>query len=783
MIKKSLLFSVVLSLILLTAGSLSAQTSQADSAAKALSRLENFSTTVREQVLLPENNPFSLAHVISRVASSPLALADFVKKRIALEPYFGILRGSAGTLAAGAGNDWDRAVLLHELLALAGYKSRFIIIERTEDEMKNAIEAFLQRKDSCDAFEFDQSVSEKDLPPPSAIFRQFGFDPGTRVLLAKKNAEYWRETLDQAGVMTAKSAAELENVLEKSGLQEIPDYEEWHGRLAGKVRQTVLIEILNDDQIKPLCLDPLISEIDKERLAEAEKNAEVPEELRAALTLRLILQTGKPDELQNQTILEHSQFAGNLFNQPIQLQIAPVFEHPEKKPAQTWSGQEWAANLAGFSSFQALLYLDDKVITSDIFDLSGKTSVKASDPTVDNASQIGNTAQGLWGSMMGGSDEDSEADSDSEPKVLEAILFEVEMMIPGEETILQRRILYGRLRKHVSPVCTIDLLVNESPIRPHVTAWMALEAFAANAPTLVSVIRSTDPQRFSNADGLKRFPQMLHNWLGGRIALAGRALRQNPDLVWLPGPACIMKAVSLKIASSAQEVTTEVALDVAFDLQTFVPRHKNAVKQAFSANIALGFAETALEAVLLGQKNPSAVIGGPVADWQAARTAGEPAKVFPADFSEEDMAENFTELARRAISEHESGKLVISSRPKKSRTWWSINPVTGRTLGRGDGGQGQAFTEYNKGLKASMDNLKCMLAVMKGQLQGKNPNSNAAGWIGCITQADNPGTYVGAAGGVMGLSRIKSTSEIGDVIAKVGDCLAGAWEVYQMAAE
>lgn len=780
---KSLTSSVVLAIILLTALSLSAQPASADPAAKALARLENFAATVREQVLLPENEPFSPAQVIGRVGSSPMALADFVKNRIALEPYSGIQRGSAATLAAGAGNDWDRAVLLHELLALAGYSSRFILVDRSEDEMENAIAAFLQRKSPCEAFAFDRSVSEKDLPPPSAIFKQFGFDAKKRILLAQKNAEYWGETLDQAGTMTAKSATEVENVLTKSGLLEIPDFEEWHGRLLGKVRQTVLIEILNENSLKPLCLDPLIPSIDEERLAEAEKFEEVPEEFKATLTLRLILQTGKPDDLQNKTILEYSQAAGKLFHQPIQLQIAPVFEHPEKKPAQNWTAQEWAVNLAGFSSFQALLYLDDKIMTSDIFDLNGKTSIEVSDPNIDNAGQIGNAAQGLWGGMMTGGGDEPEADSESEPKVLEAIVFELEMMIPDEEPILQRRILYGRLRSQVSPVCTIDLLVNESPIRPHVTAWMALEAFAANAPALVSVIRSTDPQRFASAAGLKRFPQMLHNWLSGRIALAGRSLRQNPDLAWLPGPACVMKAVSLKVASGSQEVSAEVALDVAFDLQTLVPRHKTAVKQAFAANIALGFAETALEAVLLGQKDPNAATGGPVADWQAARTAGELPKIFAADFAAEDIAENFTELAGQAIAEHETGKLVISPRQKNSRTWWSIDPVSGRTLGRGDGGQGQAMTEYNKALKASMDNLKCMLGVMKGKLQGKDPNANAAGWMGCITQADNPGSYVGAAGGVMSLSKIKDTAEAGDIIAQVGDCLAGAWEVYQLATE
>ncbi|MBU1105987.1 MAG: hypothetical protein KKB51_04905 [Candidatus Riflebacteria bacterium] len=586
-------------------------------------------------------------------------MAEFVKNGIALEPYSGILRGPAGTIAARTGNDWDRAALPHALLASAGYRSRFLVIERTEDEMRTAIKEFLQRRNTCKVYELDLPVSEKELPPPSAIFRQFRFSQQNRILLAEKNAENWRQTLNQAGDIVATTASEAEAILFKTGFTEVPDFEEWHGRLLGKVRQTVLVELLDIDFPKTFCLDPLMAEITQERLAETEVFEEIPEELRAKLVMRIILQTGTPDALQDKTILEHAQFAGTLFHQPIQLQISPVYEHPEKKPAQTWTPEEWAANLAGFSKFQAVLYLNEKMMTSEIFDLSGKISITTSDPNVDNAGQIGDANQGLWGGMFTENEGDSDKESDSEPTVLEAILFELEMAIPDEGPILQRCILYGRLRNEVSPVCSIDLLVNEGPIRPNITAWMALEAFAVNTPVLTSTIRSIDPHRFEEAQGFQRFPQMLHNWLTGRIALANRMLQQNQDLAWLPGPSCIMKAVSLKVASGSKEVSTEVALDVAFDLQTLFPRDEAAAKKAFSANIALGFAETALEAVLLGQKNPGAATGGPVADWLAARVAGEKPSVFPPDFAVEDIKDNFTDLAQQAIVEHEGGKLLI----------------------------------------------------------------------------------------------------------------------------
>ncbi len=57
----------------------------------------------------------------------PAAAFRFVRDRIRFEPYPGVLRGAAGTLAARAGNAFDRAVLLQDLLTRMGSTSRFAL--------------------------------------------------------------------------------------------------------------------------------------------------------------------------------------------------------------------------------------------------------------------------------------------------------------------------------------------------------------------------------------------------------------------------------------------------------------------------------------------------------------------------------------------------------------------------------------------------------------------------------------------------------------------------------
>jgi len=59
----------------------------------------------------------------------PEAAFAFVRDHIAFDPYPGVLRGAEGTLAARAGNAWDRALLLRALLEHHGHLTRLAVGE------------------------------------------------------------------------------------------------------------------------------------------------------------------------------------------------------------------------------------------------------------------------------------------------------------------------------------------------------------------------------------------------------------------------------------------------------------------------------------------------------------------------------------------------------------------------------------------------------------------------------------------------------------------------------
>ncbi|MEO6434690.1 MAG: hypothetical protein ABIP55_02870, partial [Tepidisphaeraceae bacterium] len=207
----------------------------------AAERYLQFTEAVRQRVLTPASCPFSPASIVLVVGSDPQELAGFVQKQIAHEPYAGVVRGVEGTLAAKAGNDWDRAVLLQALLAEAGYKSKLKVAKRTDAEAAAVVDAFLKRPATITTWFAGANGQALELAEPIGLLKQFGTSPENRKLYAAREAARLRglinECLDAAAVESRHLAAALAST--KPG----QPFEQWRGKLLAGAGERVEVEI------------------------------------------------------------------------------------------------------------------------------------------------------------------------------------------------------------------------------------------------------------------------------------------------------------------------------------------------------------------------------------------------------------------------------------------------------------------------------------------------------------------------------------------------------------
>ncbi len=82
--------------------------------------------------------------------------------------------------------------------------------------------------------------------------------------------------------------------------------------------------------------------------------------------------------------------------------------------------------------------------------------------------------------------------------------------------------------------------------------------------------------------------------------------------------------------------------------------------------------------------------------------------------------------------------------------------------------------EYLQLVKLNLSNLKCCLAFMNSFMGGAGEDA-AKDWLMCMTGTDNPGSFVGWFGSVVD---IYSVVKWGGLVDQIGDCLAGAYDLY-----
>lgn len=723
-----------------------------------------YAEAVREQVLTPASCPFSPSAVVMNVGTDPAKLAEWVRTNIRYEPYVGVQRGVEGALAAGAGNDWDRALVYQALLQAAGYKTTLQLAKRTPEEALAVVDAYLTAKRRTAANDPEAPAAEPQ------VLKDFGINiENQRHYAAAERARVRRLVVESLDMAIAHTPFVLDTLAPVAKLGR--PYDAWRQELVRGAEEFVQVQVHMPDGAKVFD----ITDQPAPKAAFADATAPAP----TTFELKLLMTTAEEDKpAAEPVVLMHQVLPlGEMFRQPIRFEIVPCDERAAAKPVATWSRKDWHSHVSRFQEFQAMFRCGEEWHGSKVFNLAGEVLNVQPDGRVDNASKIGGGVTEAFGGMFGG----GEKKAPEQPKSrIESLVLVLSINTPGEPPRVQERLLFGKDRPDVTPLYTADISAAAGPITHLSMNWLLLDAVVRNAPTAANIFTSNDPKRFGQTEGFRRLPTMLYDWQALRHLIGAKLIAGQSALKLQPGAGVVMHTVHITLEGEA--VKTRHGMDVVFDDARVIPTAADAADAAAKANVTFGIASTVLESALLRDINPAGGAGGAYTAFEESRVAGKGARGF-ADAKGLIESKPLPVVAW-SMARNEDGRALILPGAEGARSWWSIDPATGVTIGRSDSGEGNSALEYVNITKKNVDNLKCMVAVSNQLLGGDDRNMMARIWMLCMLGADAPASghgLPGAAEGWYDLDPLEhKITGIKISIGTAANVLGGAKDLYDM---
>lgn len=600
-----------------------------------------------------------------------------VNERLVYEPYLGTLRGAAGTLASGAGNALDQALVTARLLSDAGYEARIAVAD-IDDDLARRVLATMQ---------------------PNAVEDDVG-EAGKAQLEAFLDEVEADAFVDRAVAAERQIGADVDAAVSLL-LESVSFSDDADERLLAAAREYAWVEYRLGDEAWSSA-HPIFAEVPEAALQlepDAIFDESIPEARQHRLRVQAFVERKIGSELEIVPIMEAwERPVANLFG------VARTFAISPDGLADAGGMSDLEA-LAEATNFYVPMVDGDLAPGAQFFDLLGNTVPPdaAASPMAGVFATVGEATSEATSALGGlGSSEPAE------PAVaLTAVYLDLTVVEPGGAETTHRRTLVDRVGAEARQAGEMTLLAEMDdaqtagalaaahtflldPGRYHAryVAGRALEILSGSASYLDRVL---------TAIGNDVTPPLPSSEVElGEATLAPLLLwdaMSDPDLPaevrsFRPAPGVLM--LSQRMDGAEQHVDVVANPRIVVDLSGETPR------LAPQAAVRAGAWETRTEAIPFeGVDRPSspsyeALAGAallPVDSPEDARSRGMPEASVAA--IAEDLARGYRVLAPESAAEIGAG-------------WWRIDPVTGETLGRGLDGRGNAFLEYLTSFEVSL---------------------------------------------------------------------------------
>jgi transglutaminase-like putative cysteine protease len=601
--------------------------------------------------------------IVDAVGPEPAKLLDWVKNETRLVPYQGVLRGPVGVLLDRFGNSLDRAMLLAELLRLAGHEVTLGRTTLTKEKAAALLAtARTPRASTTSSADPTQAVVDEFF---EAYAQKFGGDAQA----LKRGTAAVRAVADAAGRsaiqrVAAQTAALLDVV---------------KGKISTTGNDNDELAALGDHWFVRRRTDDGWVDLDPSGIARASGTPaqavegtspdDVPAELRHTVSMRVIIECACGGRLEEREVLRHDMRMTEAIGVPIAVQQLPELPGGWTPLAETDPLRAFGTKLETATGWQAVLVVGSQAVAHQKFTMAGEVLA----PGEASKSRNGGVVDAFGG---GG----------EAPGQLTAEFIEYEIHAPGQPDRTLRRTLFdwigasrratfsggreaavsrpARGRVIEASVSTDILLLGEQPSNAFAMK-QAADALLAIRGYVLDQLRSAGKPALPDGRTVE-FPSALYALAQNRAAWSERANR-----VAIAEPNILTRHYGYR-ADAAQPLTDWSAFDIVSNrVQALDATHMSRVE----SRLAQGVLDTNVEAILAaGRGTPTNIaevmVTGTAKSWEVAAIPGQ-----------------------NSLVSVKPGSIGSGGAPDAG--WWRIDLATGDTLGmdaRGWGGQ--AMVEY-----------------------------------------------------------------------------------------
>lgn len=686
-------------------------------------KLERYFQALEELSKKIPPDTFDPQAIVDKVGKDPEALFKWVRDNTQLVPYRGFLRGPVGVLMDRRGNSLDRALLLHELVRLAGFEVRLARARLSREQAEEA-----HKKSQAIPPVTGPSVEEsssKELDNLSEEnLQKYRIDPVVFKKYVSRASQEDEKFFKELTERTAKQADFITHAVERYQKKEDA---ETMGAPIDELKDHWWVQLKKEGAWTDL--DPASKEIAPGSSISPAENIcqlkELDQDLIHSVDFRVIIEQWKDGIAEEKTVLTHRLIPAELLGKKI------VFSHvPMNWPKNSNllgdqdPVQKLKSTVLEQNEWQPVLTVGSDRIAQSSFTAAGDINKNAGQKR--RSPGVQGITGGIFGALGG-----KEGEKEEEPtSVLTAEWVDYTIHVPGRPDRTTRRQIFdligpaarkkaeipppnlsdaARLNRGLILLSETDILIQGCRFSAEFMVHLMANIYLSNRQILEEIVRPTnsserDGNMFSKIENLTPLPGLEYILSEARMSWSELESR-----IYLGQPNILTFARRPKLGPNGI-IVVRSGFDVISNAVSFVPELE---RDPFQARIYQGIVDTNVEALILKSigsepENTAEIFARSEEQqirWVALNDAtslgwrGLEATDDIRARMEQDISDGYVVIAPQK-------EILLGER--RVYAWWRVDPVSGSILGIGPEG-GQALAEYAMDVAHIVSALTCLI--------------------------------------------------------------------------